>query len=79
MREETMMDLFETADALLDETRAELNRLDQMLFACTEEFGEDGPELLAMLAELGDRWDQYRRAHDALAVAVNDIYREMLA
>ena len=78
-REEGAVELFDTADDAVADARQALNRFDQMLFACAEEYGEDGPELLAMLAELGDRWDVYRRAHEALAEAVNDIYKETLS
>lgn len=78
-KEERTLDLFDEVDALTDEARGLLNRFDQLAFAASEEAAEDGPELLGMLAGLGDAWDNYRRAHEALAVAVNDIYRELLA
>jgi hypothetical protein len=77
--EERTQDLFDEVDALTEEARRLLNRFDQMSFATAEEAAEDGPELLGMLAGLGDAWDHYRQAHEALAAAVNDIYRELLA
>ena len=73
-----LRDVFTTADDAVEEVRRTLNRFDQTLFACIEEDAEDGPELLGLLGGLGDLWDQYRQAHEALAVAVNDLYREML-
>ena len=77
-REGRLDGLFEWADNAADVTRQALNRVDQMLFAASEEAAEDGPELLDILASLGDRWDEYLLAHTALADAINRIYRETL-
>lgn len=74
-----LRELFDTADDAVEAARKTLNRFDQTLFACAEEAEDGGSELLDLLAGLGDLWDQYRRAHETLAGAVNDIYRETLA
>lgn len=74
-----LRDIWTEADDAVETARRTLNRFDQTLFACSEEAAEDGPDLLELLAGLGDLWDQYRRAHERLAAAVNDIYRETLA
>ena len=77
--DDDLRDLWDDADDAVERCRRTLNRFDQTLFACSEEAAEGGNELLELLAGLGDLWDQYRQAHEALAAAVNDIYRELLA
>lgn len=77
--DDDLRDLWDDADDAVEAARRTLNRFDQTLFACSEEAAEAGADLLELLAGLGDLWDQYRQAHEALAVIVNDIYREYLA
>jgi len=77
--DDDLRDLWDDADDAVEAARRTLNRFDQTLFACSKEAAEAGADLLELLAGLGDLWDQYRQAHEALAVIVNDIYREYLA
>lgn len=76
---EDLRDIWTEADDAVEACRRTLNRFDQTLFACSEEAADGGQELLDLLAGLGDLWDNYRQAHEALTATVNDIYREMLA
>lgn len=77
--EEMLADLFDEGDEQVEECRRTLNKFDQIMFACAEEDAENGPDLLDLLAGMGDLWDEYRQAHEALARIVNDIYRKALA